>query len=60
MTDEIRCPVEGGCPKCGNPAIEVPKDYDDDTVITCSKCGHSDRWIDFYGRRGEDEAPADD
>jgi hypothetical protein len=40
MAENMVVPVTGGCPKCGEPNIPVPVDYNDDTIITCPKCGY--------------------
>jgi predicted nucleic-acid-binding Zn-ribbon protein len=48
MAENMVVPVTGGCPKCGNPNIEVPVDYDDDTIITCTKCGYEAPWAKFF------------
>jgi hypothetical protein len=38
-----------GCPNCGNPALMVPEDYGDDTIVTCPKCDYKARWEDVFG-----------
>jgi uncharacterized protein YbaR (Trm112 family) len=50
-TKEIPVLMTGGCPKCGNPNLMVPEDFSDDTIITCSKCNHKARWVEFFPRR---------
>jgi DNA-directed RNA polymerase subunit M/transcription elongation factor TFIIS len=54
MTKTITVPVAGGCPKCGNPNLMVPEDYSDDTIVTCSKCKHKARWVEFFSRKSTD------
>jgi hypothetical protein len=53
MTEKITVDVAGGFPKCGNPALMVPEDYNDDTIVTCPKCDYKARWKDAFG---DDEA----
>jgi hypothetical protein len=52
LTEKITIDVVG-CPKCGNPALMVPEDYSDDTIVTCPKCDYRARWADVFG---EDDA----
>jgi hypothetical protein len=37
-----------------NPNLMVPEDYGDDTIITCSKCKHKARWVEFFPRKSTD------
>jgi predicted nucleic-acid-binding Zn-ribbon protein len=48
MPEKIIVPVAGGCPKCGNPEIEVPESFDDETIIQCKRCGHSAPHAKFF------------
>ena len=48
MAENMVVPVTGGCPKCGEPNIPVPVDYNDDTIITCPKCGYEAPWAKFF------------
>jgi len=54
VPEKITIPVAGGCPKCGNPNLMVPADYNDDTIVTCSKCKYKARWVDFFPRKSAD------
>ena len=35
------------CPECGGTEFSHPEPLDDDTFVTCSKCGFSAPLIDF-------------
>jgi hypothetical protein len=48
MAENMIVPVTGGCPKCGEPNIPVPAVYNDDTIITCPKCGYEAAWAKFF------------
>jgi predicted nucleic-acid-binding Zn-ribbon protein len=55
MAENMIIPVTGGCPKCGEPNIPVPVDYNDDTIITCPKCGYEAPWAKFFSLRSTDQ-----
>jgi hypothetical protein len=40
--------ASGGCRECGNPDINVPDVFDDETKIHCGKCGHTARHAEFF------------
>ena len=54
MAENMVVPVTGGCPKCGEPNIPVPVDYNDDTIITCPKCGYGAPWAKFFSLTSTD------
>ena len=54
MAENMIIPVTGGCPKCGEPNIPVPVDYNDDTIITCPKCGYEAPWAQFFSLTSTD------
>jgi DNA-directed RNA polymerase subunit RPC12/RpoP len=49
MTEKITVDVAGACPNCGNPALMVPEDYTDDSIVTCPKCDYKARRRDIFG-----------
>jgi hypothetical protein len=51
MEHRAELPINGGCPRCGSLNIEVPEDYNDDTIVTCPDCGFKGRWADVFGDR---------
>jgi Zn ribbon nucleic-acid-binding protein len=58
MTDQIMTVrVAAGCPKpkCGNPDIRVPEEFDDSTIIKCGKCGYEAPHADFFAM--DDDKP---
>jgi hypothetical protein len=54
MAENMIVPVTGGCPKCGEPNIPVPVDYNDDTIITCPKCRYEAPWAKFFSLTSTD------
>jgi endogenous inhibitor of DNA gyrase (YacG/DUF329 family) len=54
MAENMVVPVTGGCPKCGEPNIPVPVDYNDATIITCPKCNHEAPWAEFFSLKSTD------
>jgi endogenous inhibitor of DNA gyrase (YacG/DUF329 family) len=48
MTGQVEVPVAGACPVCGNPDVDVPEDYDEGTIVSCPKCGHTAAWAKFF------------
>lgn len=48
MSEGLTFKVSGGCPKCGNPGISVPKDYTEQSIIICPKCKHSASHKEFF------------
>jgi hypothetical protein len=48
MTDRIVGPVAGVCPICGDPNIEVPESYDDNTIIECAGCRYRAPHAEFF------------
>jgi hypothetical protein len=54
MAENMIIPVTGGCPKCGEPNIPVPVDYNDDTIITCPKCKYEAPWAKFFSLTSTD------
>jgi Zn ribbon nucleic-acid-binding protein len=54
MTDQRTFRVAGGCPKCGNPDIQVPEDFEDSTIIECGKCGYEAPHADFFATDDDD------
>ena len=54
MAENMVVPVTGGCPKCGNPNIEVPVDYGDNTIIICSQCNYESPWSKFFSLKPAD------
>jgi predicted RNA-binding Zn-ribbon protein involved in translation (DUF1610 family) len=50
VTENLTVHIAGGCPNCGDPALLIPEDYNDDTIVTCPKCGYEARWKDVFGR----------
>ena len=53
MSEKIVLPVGGGCPKCGNPEIQIPEEHTEETVVTCEKCGHKEPHLTFF-KAGEE------
>jgi ribosomal protein S27AE len=49
MSNDIKLPVAGGCPNCGNPDIPIPADWNDDTQIACPKCDYTAPHKQFFG-----------
>jgi len=48
--------TKGGCLHCGNPKIDVPESYQEDTIILCRECGYFAACEEFFGRRETDAA----
>lgn len=40
--------VAGGCKKCGNPDVDMPEVFDDETNIHCDRCGHTAKRSEFF------------
>jgi hypothetical protein len=53
MTENLTVHVAGGCPNCGNPALLIPEEYNDDTIVTCPECDYKARWKDVFGDEKE-------
>jgi DNA-directed RNA polymerase subunit RPC12/RpoP len=53
ITENLTVHVAGGCPNCGNPALLIPEEYNDDTVVTCPECDYKARWKDVFGDEKE-------
>jgi predicted nucleic-acid-binding Zn-ribbon protein len=55
MSGTIHTRIKSGCRKCGNTAIHVSEHYRSDTVIYCSRCGHSETWEKFFSVEEEEQ-----
>jgi predicted nucleic-acid-binding Zn-ribbon protein len=54
MSGTIPMRIKSGCPKCGNTAIHVSEYYRSETVINCSRCGHSETWEKFFSEEEQE------
>jgi transcription elongation factor Elf1 len=46
------------CPLCGGTTLELPVDYNDDSIATCGNCGSDiGRWGDIKAKVSELQPP---